>query len=138
MKDFSLQWVIEGFLARSNRPCYWDEKPTVASLTEWLDAVANMQIRGILCFLSQDELAEHYGSCGIDLLATYRDRKFVVGHMPVSDYRQPPLRRSDLAKIRAVFGKLPKPCLIHCSAGIDRTGAAVEFIQSQLKQPFTL
>jgi len=130
MNNFNLQWVVEGVLARSNRPCYWDDT-TVVGLTKWLDKVATMKIKSILCLLSQDELDKHYGSRGIDLLAMYRDRGFRVRHVPVSDHRQPPLKKSDLVKIHSAFCELPMPCLIHCSAGIDRTGAAVHHIQNQ-------
>ena len=134
MNHFNLQWVIEGVLARSCRPCYHEDVPTRVALNKWLNEAAIMKIRGILCLLSQKELQEFYGAHGIDLLAWYRNRGFVACHMPVADYLQPPLTNSDLATIRAAFKELPKPCLVHCSAGIDRTGAAVELILKELKQ----
>jgi protein tyrosine/serine phosphatase len=37
----------------------------------------------------------------------------------------------DLAMIQKALTELPKPWLIHCSAGIDRTGAAVEFVRNR-------
>jgi protein tyrosine/serine phosphatase len=52
--------------------------------------------------------------------------------VPVPDYQMPPLSSADLAMIQKTFTKLPKPWLIHCSAGIDRTGAAVEFVRNHL------
>lgn len=90
-----------------------------------------MKIQSILCLLSQDELDEYYGVYGIDLLVWYRSRGLAVGHVPVSDHFQPPLRKLDLVEIQKQFKKLSAPCLIHCSAGIDRTGEAIKVIQTK-------
>ena len=131
MKDFNLQWVLPMVLARSCRPCYNDDIPTKLLVKKWLKEVAGMEIKSILCLLSQEQLDEFYGANGIQLLDIYRKRGFIVGHVPVPDYQMPPLSSSDLAIIEKTLSKLPKPWLIHCSAGIDRTGAAVDFIQNQ-------
>jgi protein tyrosine phosphatase (PTP) superfamily phosphohydrolase (DUF442 family) len=122
-----IKWVETGFLARSYRPCYWDD-PTPSLVQIWLDEVARLEIKSILCLLSQTELEKFYGSQGIDLLAMYRKQGITVGHVPVADWKQPPLSAAEKKSLRAAFQKLPKPCLIHCSAGVDRTGAAVQFI----------
>jgi len=132
MKDFNLQWVLPGILARSCRPGYNDNIPTERLISRWLDDVATMKIKSILCLLAQDQLDEFYGSNGIQLLDLYRKRGFVVGHVPVPDWQVPPLATSELTMIRTVLAKLPKPWLVHCSAGIARTGAAVEFIRAQI------
>ena len=132
MKDFNLQWVLPGILARSCRPCYNDDASSVLLINQWLDEVASMKIKSILCLLSQEQLDEFYGVNGIKLLDIYRTHGFIVGHVPVPDYQMPPLGGSDLALIEKVLAGLPKPWLIHCSAGIDRTGAAVEFIQNHV------
>ncbi len=132
MKDFNLQWVLPGILARSCRPCYNDDRTTTALIEKWLDKAAGMKIKSILCLLSQEQLAEFYGALRIELLDLYRQQGFAVGHVPVPDYQEPPLSKSDFEMIQKVLIKLPKPWLIHCSAGIDRTGAAVAFIQNQV------
>ncbi len=128
--NFSLQWVIPGTLARSCRPCYDDDIPTKRLINNWLKEVARMKIKSILCLLSQEQLDEFYGANGIQLLEIYRKKGFIVGHVPVPDYQLPPLSSADLAMIQKALTKLPKPWLIHCSAGIDRTGAAVEFVRN--------
>ena len=130
--NFSLQWVILGTLARSCRPCYDDDIPTKLLVNKWLKEVAQMKIKSILCLLSQEQLDEFYGANGIQLLEIYRQQGFVVGHVPVPDYQMPPLSSADLAMIQKALAELPKPWLIHCSAGIDRTGAAVEFARNHL------
>ena len=132
MRDFNLQWVLPGILARSCRPCYNDDIVTEPLINKWLADVAGMKIKSILCLLSQEQLDEFYGANDIQLLNLYREQGFIVGHVPVADYQLPPLSSTDLTMIEMVLAKLPKPWLIHCSAGIDRTGAAVEFIQNQV------
>ena len=123
-----ITWVEENFLARSYRPCYWDD-PTTPLVQVWLEAAGGMKIKSILCLLSKAELDEHYGSLGIDLLTLYREHGFAVGHVPVADYNEPPLSDGEKKLLGATFKGLPKPCLVHCSAGVDRTGAAVQFIR---------
>lgn len=88
-----------------------------------------MKIKSILCLLSHEQLDEFYGANGIQLFEIYRQQGFAVGHVPVPDYQMPPLSSADLAMIQKALTELPKPWLIHCSAGIDRTGAAVEYIK---------
>jgi hypothetical protein len=74
MRNFNLQWVFEGVLARSCRPCYHDDAPSGLILNKWLNEAAIMKIKAILCLLSKDELTEYYGAHEIDLLAWYRNR----------------------------------------------------------------
>ena len=130
--NFSLQWVIPGTMARSCRPCYNDDIPTKRLINKWLKEVGRMRIKSILCLLSQEQLDEFYGANGIQLLEIYRQQGFALGHVPVPDYQMPPLSSADLAMIQKALTELPKPWLVHCSAGIDRTGAAVEYIRSNL------
>jgi len=133
MNNFNLQWVFEQILARSCRPCYNDEKPTLAGVRKWLDRVAAMKIRSIVCLLSQPELDEYYGANQIKLLDVYRQHGFAVAHVPIPDYQEPPVTGSNLKLIQKTLITLPRPWLIHCSAGIDRTGTTIEFLRSNQK-----
>jgi len=122
-----IQWVKTGVLARSCRPSYWDDA-TLPLVQEWLDEAGKLGIKSILCLLSQAELDEYYGERGIELLAQYKANGFKVGHVPVVDEKVPPLSEVEKSSVGQAFEKLPKPCLIHCSAGCDRTGASVQFL----------
>jgi protein-tyrosine phosphatase len=68
------------------------------------------------------------------LVDFYRAAGFAVEHIPAEDHQNPPLSPEQLQQVWAAYGTLPKPVLIHCSAGIDRTGLAVDYIQRQLNE----
>ena len=125
------EWVYPGTLARSCRPGYHDETPSVAKLGRWMNQVSRLGIRSILCLLSEPELWQNYGFNGLDLLACYRSHGFQVGHVPLPDEVEPTLCPRDFLQIRITLSQLAAPYLIHCSAGIDRTGAVIEFIRSR-------
>ena len=131
MKDFNLQWVLPGIMARSCRPCYNDDIPTILLVKKWLEEVAGMKIKSVLCLLSQEQLDEFYGANGIQLLDLYRKNGLIVGHVPVPDYQMPPLNSANLANIEKMLAKLPRPWRKHRNAGIDRTGGTVQLGQHQ-------
>ena len=64
----------------------------------------------------------------LEELARYMDVVEEVRHIPVTDHTRPPLNPQQLAAVHQAWRELPQPVLIHCSAGIDRTGAAVKHI----------
>jgi len=67
------------------------------------------------------------------LLSYYRAKGFAVGYVPVRDHRRPPLDDKQLDDVWQAYQKLPKAVLVHCSAGCDRTGPAVEHIIAKLR-----
>ena len=94
---------------------------------EWIKEVKDMGIRSIICFLSDDQLP-FYSGLPSGLIQYYRDAGFDVTHIPEEDYKSPPLSEEGAALAATAFEGLEKPALVHCSAGIARTGVAIEAI----------
>ena len=87
---------------------------------------------------------KHYDGLDLDpagLLGFYRANGFEVAHFPWADpaHAKSAEERARLTgqieeiKIKALqaFDRLPKPVLLHCSAGIDRTSPVAAFIITQ-------
>jgi protein tyrosine phosphatase len=132
MSEDKIEWVKSDLLARSSRPGWWDDRPLETVIASWLVRVRRMKIRSIVCLLSKSELDEYYGQNSIDLLRIYKGDGFKVAHIPITDDQNPPLTDEDHCRIARKVSKLPLPWLIHCSAGVDRTGSAIDFLLSKL------
>jgi protein tyrosine phosphatase (PTP) superfamily phosphohydrolase (DUF442 family) len=126
-----MEWVIPNRLARSSRPGYPCTDIGPATVDSWMADIRRNGIVAILCLLAEDQLA-HYQSIPGGLLSYYRKAGFCVEHIGVQDHQVPPLSKIDLQKIWDAYQSIDKPVLIHCSAGEDRTGCALAYIQEQL------
>ena len=129
MSDIS--WVIEGQLARGCRPGY----PKVVNIMkvevdDWINEAISLGIKSIICFLD-DELS-YYRKISGGLIDYYREKGFEVAHIPVEDYKRPVLSKEEEKMTGEAYNKLPKPVLLHCSAGVDRTGHAVDYLKPLL------
>ena len=51
-----------------------------------------------------------------------------MAHLGVSDGLTEPYTEEQLDEVVQSFRRLPKPVLVHCSAGYDRTGRVVRHI----------
>jgi protein tyrosine/serine phosphatase len=123
----SIQWVIEGALARSSRPSYFEDA-TPGAVCQWLDQALQLGIKTIISLLSDSELQKYYGSHGIALLKIYRWRGLEVVQLPAENHQDPALNPKQISALLRIFAQVRKPVLVHCSAGIDRTGKAIEVL----------
>ena len=125
-----IEWVIPGRLARSGRPGYRGQgggQVPQSDVEAWLADAKTLGIRSILCLLDENQL-DFYRDLQGGLLGAYRRAGMTVGHVPVEDHQTPPIPPDLLEEVERLFTALPPPLLVHCSAGIDRTGAATEHI----------
>jgi len=129
-----VEWVIEGHLARSSRPGFGGpgRRTRQAEVDTWLSTLCEWGIRSIVCILDHEQLNYSFDLPG-GLIDYYRIAGFEVVHIPAEDFLWPPLSPEQLEQVWAAYQGLPKPVLIHCNAGISRTGAAVEFVQEKLR-----
>ncbi|GEM_PF-728720 len=127
---YTPEWVVEGVVAKAQRPGYPSNRPALEKVNEWADIVKGMGVKSILCIMDVPQIIEYsnLNLPGGDLFAFYRHHGFTVAHVPADDYKRPPLNNQELDAVWEAFERLEKPVLIHCSAGRDRTGAALDLI----------
>jgi protein-tyrosine phosphatase len=133
-RDLRFEWAVAAQLARMHRPGYYfanNHNIPVSEVEEWIRKVKTEGIISIICLLSDEQL-NFYRSLPEGLLNYYRKSGFHVKHIPVTDYKSPPLSASELEKVWEAYEDFDKPVLVHCSAGMDRTGAAIEHILRKL------
>jgi protein tyrosine phosphatase (PTP) superfamily phosphohydrolase (DUF442 family) len=129
-----VEWVLADALARGRRPGYFQghSVPT-AVVDDWIVRVRALGVKSIICLLAKEQLL-YYGQLKTDLISYYRAAGFEAAHVPADDHQTPPLSPDHLTTIWNAYHDLPKPVLVHCSAGLDRTGMAVEYVQGRLQE----
>ena len=144
-----LIWLLNGDLACSQRPLRDHPifggrrhplppkaKPLVI---EWVDRVQSIGVCSIISLLEDGQHEKYYMRGGLDLhtqglYGYYGSRGFECCVIPIVD--SPKSLRSNQGrvlekKVLAAFDRMPKPVLLHCSAGIDRTSPVAAYIVSK-------
>jgi len=148
-----LVWVIPQMLACAHRPLRnhlrfggsGRELPVEVTfeVVRWVDRIADLGIRAIISLMHPKEL-RHYALLDLgdaeDLIHFYQRSGFEVRHIPWEDPAHRPAGgrpsfQQELTRIREkalrAFDELPKPVLLHCSAGIDRSSPVAAYIWSK-------
>lgn len=142
-------WVIPGTLACAHRPLRHHPqfggsrrdlpREAAPAVFDWIRRIKSYGIRGIISLMHPKEL-RHYEYLDLgaaNLIELYRREGFYVKHLPWDDpaHRSsfgPTLFADELERVRVealrAFDDLPKPVLLHCSAGIDRSSPVAAFI----------
>lgn len=120
-----IRWVIPQKLARASRPGFPANEVAAQEVDSWISRAKWLGIRSVICFLNDEEIEFYYGSSGIDLLEYYRRAEFHVSRCPAEDHLIPAANERCMSLIIEALQQLPAPWVIHCSAGTNRTGIAV-------------
>lgn len=143
-----LYWVIPTNLACAHRPlrhhpCYGGSGNNLDSsatqlVKDWVTEIRLCGIKSIISLMHDRDL-RCYTSLDLNtanILEFYKQEELVVSHIPWEDPHHKKSsfseKRKTYLKVReealAAYDALPKPTLIQCSAGIDRSSPVAAFI----------
>jgi hypothetical protein len=130
-----LYWVREGLLATSQRPGYAPgaEFTVPRHVVEaWVEEKQQAGIASIICLLAGDQLPLYRRALPQGLIRFYEESGFAVASVPTPDGQGEPFTPEQMEEAWQAFERLPKPVLVHCSAGFDRTGRVVAHLLQRM------
>lgn len=132
------EWCIENLLAKSSRPGYPEKNVSLETVAMWVGHVKEMGVQSIICLLTSKEQMDYYAQLPEGLLGYYRQQGLQVENISITDpahYERGWCELEEsLERICQAFKQLHKPVLVHCSAGMQRTGRAIKYIKERLQE----
>ena len=119
------EWLPKLQIGRAYRPGYGMHHTVIPPevVSEWIIGIRAIEARSVICLLSKPEL-EWYSHLPGGLLGTYQAAGLEAVSIPVP-MDPGVLTAKNLKQLEESFIRLPKPVVIHCHAGLVRSGAAV-------------
>ena len=124
--------VMGATVTGGSRPGHPSREVGPETVREWVDEVVARGFRTVVCLLSDEQLGFYEGLGEGGLIGAYEARGLAVRHYPVEDYDSPPVPTPVLQQIQEDFPEMAPPVLVHCSAGVDRTGAVLDWLATEV------